>query len=73
MSRASPVAPESKRGVLDWIEVIGNKFPETALLFVLLAALVTVISAAGSAMGWKVQPVQVTVEKIETRGLPAGV
>ncbi len=64
-SRASPVGSGGKRGVLDWIEVIGNKFPETAFLFVLLAALVMVISAAGSALGWRVQPVQVTVEKIE--------
>lgn len=53
-----------KRSILDWIEFIGNKLPEPALLFVLLACIVIALSAVGSSMGWKVQPVQLTVEKI---------
>ncbi len=46
-----------KRGVLDWIEWVGNKLPEPALLFVLLAAIVIGLSAFGSWAGWSVQPV----------------
>ncbi len=57
-----PQAPtQRRRGVLDWIEFVGNKLPEPALLFALLAALVVVISALGAAMGWEVQPVKPTV------------
>ena len=40
---SDPRAPKhqpKKRGALDWIEWLGNKLPEPALLFVLLAALV---------------------------------
>src|SRR5688572_19651153 len=66
-SPAPPVAPGGRRGVLDWIELIGNKFPETAILFVLLALVVMVLSAAGSALGWEVQPVRLSVETIEQR------
>jgi aminobenzoyl-glutamate transport protein len=67
-SKLPSAAPSGgKRGILDWIEIVGNKFPETALLFVLLAALVVALSAVGSTLGWKVQPVQVTVEKVEKR------
>lgn len=53
-----------KRSILDWIEFIGNKLPEPALLFVLLALVVIVLSAVGSSMGWQVQPVQLTIEKV---------
>ncbi len=71
--------------MLDWIEFIGNKLPEPALLFALLAALVVVISALGATMGWQVQPVKPTVvtatvvdaagatiqtPKLDARGLP---
>lgn len=58
-----PTDTKGKRGILDWIEHLGNKLPEPALLFVLLAAIVIVLSAVGSAMGWQVQPVQLTVER----------
>jgi aminobenzoyl-glutamate transport protein len=57
-----PQAPgRQRRGVLDWIEFIGNKLPEPALLFALLAAVVVAISALGAGMGWQVQPVKPTV------------
>jgi aminobenzoyl-glutamate transport protein len=51
--------------VLDWIEWVGNKLPEPALLFALLAGVLIVVSGVGSAMGWKVQPVQLKVSMVE--------
>ncbi len=82
---ASHPPAHRRRGVLDWIELVGNKLPEPALLFGLLAALVVVISALGATMGWQVQPVKPTVvmttvvdaagatvqaPKLDARGLP---
>ena len=55
-------APIRRRGVLDWIEWLGNKLPEPALLFALLAFLVVLLSALGSAMEWQVQPVKPVLE-----------
>lgn len=61
-SAAAPApAPARRRSFLDWIEFVGNKLPEPALLFALLAALVVVLSAVGSALEWQVQPVKPTV------------
>jgi len=51
-----------RRGVLDWIEWLGNKLPEPALLFALLAFVVVLLSALGSAMEWQVQPVKPVLE-----------
>ncbi|MES2642887.1 MAG: AbgT family transporter [Myxococcota bacterium] len=57
--------PPPRRGLLDWIEWAGNKLPEPVLLFVILAAVVLVVSAVGHALDWSVQPVKPTVELIE--------
>lgn len=58
-SAAMPsAAPSARRGVLDWIEWAGNKLPEPALLFGMLALLVVLLSAVGSWMEWSVQPVK---------------
>lgn len=54
---APPAATRSARA-LDLIERIGNKLPEPAVLFVLLAAFVVVLSAVGAAAGWSVAPVR---------------
>ena len=54
-----------RRGLLDLIERVGNALPEPALLFALLAAIVIAVSAVGSALGWKVQPVQPRVVMVE--------
>ncbi len=62
---------KARRGVLDWIELIGNALPEPAIIFVILAAIVVGVSAVGAASGWKVQPVQpraVMVEKVDASG-----
>lgn len=56
-SLGADTAPR-RRGVLDWIEWAGNKLPEPALLFALLALVVVLVSALGSAMEWSVQPVK---------------
>lgn len=58
---ANGTTPGTKRGFLDWLEAIGNKLPEPAILFAMLAALVIVLSGVGAAMGWKVQPVRLQV------------
>jgi aminobenzoyl-glutamate transport protein len=63
----TPQAP-AKKSILDWIEWAGNKLPEPALIFVILAAVVIAVAGVGDAMGWKVQPVQprpVMVDKID--------
>jgi len=49
------------RSALDWIEWLGNKLPEPAILFALLALLVVLVSALGSALDWQVQPVRPVV------------
>ncbi len=62
-----------KGGILDLIERIGNRLPEPALLFALLAGIVIVASAVGSAVGWTVQPVTPTVQlvhKLDASGAP---
>jgi len=50
--------------LLDVLERLGNKLPEPALLFAILAALVVMVSAIGSAAGWKVQPIEPKVTLI---------
>lgn len=60
-----------KRSILDWVEHFGNKLPEPAIIFVILACIVIAVAAIGSAAGWKVQPVQprpVMVEKVGDDG-----
>ncbi|HLP83092.1 MAG TPA: AbgT family transporter, partial [Phycisphaerales bacterium] len=70
-SSGSAPSPSGKKSILDWIEWAGNKLPEPALIFVILAAIVIVMSAVASAAGWKVQPVRpvaVMVEKVDEAG-----
>lgn len=50
--------PPPRRGVLDFVEWLGNKLPEPALLFAILCSIVIGLSALGSGLGWKVQPVR---------------
>jgi aminobenzoyl-glutamate transport protein len=57
MTPQNNAAPPTKKTLLDWIEWAGNKLPEPALLFALLAAIAIVLSAWGAAAGWSVQPV----------------
>ena len=55
-----------RRGsILDVIERIGNALPEPAILFAMLAALIVVASAIGASASWSVQPVRLTVEKVQ--------
>ncbi|MFN7967578.1 MAG: AbgT family transporter [Acidobacteriota bacterium] len=56
----------ARRSLLDWIEIIGNKLPEPALLFVLLSVIAIALSAFGDALGWSVQPVKPQVATIQT-------
>lgn len=51
-----------KKSILDVIEWLGNKLPEPPLLFASLAAIVVVLSAIGTSLGWQVETVRPTVE-----------
>ena len=53
-----PEPPPRRTGLLDRIEWIGNRLPEPPLLFASLALAVALASAAGAALGWRVQPVR---------------
>ncbi len=50
--------PAQGRSWLDVVEKLGNRIPEPALLFSLLALAVVVIAGIGDAAGWSVQPVK---------------
>ncbi len=56
--------PARRRGFLDTIEWLGNKLPEPALIFAILAAVVIVVSAVAVWRDWSVQPQRLQVEKI---------
>jgi aminobenzoyl-glutamate transport protein len=56
-------APRPK-GVLDWIEWLGNKLPEPALIFAILAAAIIAVSALAVSMDWSVQPKRLKVETV---------
>lgn len=60
----------ARRGPLDWIEWAGNRLPEPALLFALLALAVILASALGAALGWQVQPVKAVL--IDEAAIAAG-
>lgn len=65
---------ESRKGILDVIERLGNSLPEPAILFALLTAVVIIASGIGSKVGWTVQPVVPKVQlvqKVDTSGVPA--
>jgi len=52
---AEPHLLKTRKGVLDWIEWLGNKLPDAATLFLVGALLVMVISAIGAWQGWEVE------------------
>ncbi|MCE3002779.1 MAG: AbgT family transporter [Xanthomonadaceae bacterium] len=51
---AASAGPTRLQRVLDWIERVGNKLPDPALLFVLLMGVVAVLSWALSGVTWEV-------------------
>ncbi len=70
---STPPSDLPKGGMLDVIERIGNKLPEPALLFAMLAGIVIIASVIGSAIGWTVQPVKPTLQmvaKVDPAGAP---
>lgn len=50
LSRIGP----KRRGVLDWVEWLGNKLPDAATLFLVGAIIVMIISHIGYTEGWSV-------------------
>jgi aminobenzoyl-glutamate transport protein len=47
----SPEAPQ--RGFLGWVERVGNKLPEPAMIFVWLIVFLMLLSALGASLGWQ--------------------
>ncbi len=73
MSTTEPAASSRPKGILDWIEWLGNKLPEPAIIFVILAAFVVVAAEVGVRVGWSIQPVQPRLEmvaKVDASGTP---
>ncbi len=69
----TPSPATSRKTILDWVEWVGNKLPEPALLFAMLAGIVVIASAIGTWTKWQVQPVQIRVtmvEKVDASGQP---
>jgi len=58
-------APARPGGWFDRIERIGNALPEPALIFVILSAVVIVVSAIGAAADWRIQPVRAKAELVQ--------
>lgn len=57
----STTAPRKRRGPLDFVEWLGNKLPDPAMLFVIGAFLVMLLSAIGHSAGWAVQPMKLEI------------
>ncbi|MCU0689194.1 MAG: AbgT family transporter [Phycisphaerales bacterium] len=79
----SPTSGGALAKVLDFIEKLGNKLPEPALIFAGLAVVVVIASFIGAKAGWTVQPVRVVgvyemttnaqgqaVKKLDANGKP---
>ncbi len=65
--------PASSRSrVLDFIERLGNRLPEPALIFLYLAAAVVLLSGLGDVLGWAVQPVVPVVKDGAVTLAPSG-
>ncbi|MFI4883190.1 MAG: AbgT family transporter [Phycisphaerales bacterium JB064] len=54
-SYAEPELNSKRKGLLDWIEWLGNKLPDAATLFLLGAIVVMIVSAIGASQGWTVE------------------
>ena len=52
------MATPSRGSVLDAIERLGNRLPESPILFSWLALIVIVLSVVSGALGWSVQPLK---------------
>jgi aminobenzoyl-glutamate transport protein len=61
-----------RRSVLDFIERLGNRLPEPALIFLYLAASVVLLSGVGDWLGWTVQPVVPVVKDGAVALVPSG-
>jgi aminobenzoyl-glutamate transport protein len=48
--------------ILDFIEWVGNKLPDPVFIFLGCAVIVVILSAVGSAMGWRVDVVKPTLQ-----------
>ncbi|CAG1008567.1 p-aminobenzoyl-glutamate transport protein [Phycisphaerales bacterium] len=71
MAQSTSAPPRNLGGILGLIERLGNKLPDPVFLFIGVMFVVMIMSAIGSAMGWRVQPQQPQVV-LETVTAPDG-
>lgn len=62
-------SPASTRGLLGWIERVGNRLPEPWLLFVIGLVIVLIVSQIGAWQGWSVTAKQLAGGKTVTTTL----
>lgn len=73
MTGPAPASSGTLSRFLDLIERLGNKLPEPAILFAVLAGVIVIVSAIGAAANWQVQPVRVVpamVPAVDSAGKP---
>lgn len=61
------------KGLLDWIEWLGNKLPDPVMLFLGATVIVMALSLVGSIAGWSVQPKRAVVQTqplVDAEGRP---
>jgi aminobenzoyl-glutamate transport protein len=51
--------PSASKGILGFIEWLGNKLPDPVFLFIGATVIIMALSAVGDSMGWSVQPQRV--------------
>lgn len=56
---STPTTPPASKGILGFIEWLGNKLPDPVFLFIGATVIIMALSAIGDSMGWSVQPQRV--------------
>ncbi|MEY3232072.1 MAG: hypothetical protein RL689_2161, partial [Planctomycetota bacterium] len=56
---STPTTPPASKGILGFIEWLGNKLPDPVFLFIGATVIIMALSAIGESMGWSVQPQRV--------------
>ena len=56
---SNPTNSSASKGILGFIEWLGNKLPDPVFLFIGATVIIMALSAVGDSMGWSVQPQRV--------------
>jgi aminobenzoyl-glutamate transport protein len=56
---STPTNSSASKGILGFIEWLGNKLPDPVFLFIGATVIIMALSAVGDSMGWSVQPQRV--------------